>query len=77
MVETKCEKCGQPLTIIPWNIGTVMAFCNNDKCRAYRQPVHDYEKGIFPRNSRPIRVERASANQFHYNPTRVAYREDD
>ena len=37
----KCSECGEPLTIIPWNRVTEMAFCTNIECKLCHAPIMD------------------------------------
>ena len=39
LLELECSECKQPLTIVPWNQVTRMAFCVNPKCRLCHMPI--------------------------------------
>jgi len=35
----KCASCSNPLTIIPWNAMTEMAFCDHYGCKLWHTPI--------------------------------------
>ncbi len=39
METAKCQRCGQPLSILHWSSDKDISICNNGKCIAYRNPV--------------------------------------
>ncbi len=62
METTKCQKCGQPLSILHWSSDKDISVCNNGKCLAYRNPV-----SYISYNTRP-EPEKKIASRLFENP---------
>jgi len=58
----KCSMCGGPLTTVPWNSVTDIAYCDNANCSSYHVPVRKHELTYAERNKKTVslkdRIER-------------------